>query len=289
MTAPSVPAQPAPERTMQVRRLRFTHPKGSLRRHYVDDDLVMSHVVAVLSATFPKGEDFFVRSVRHYSGRITDPELKRQVKAFIGQEVVHGREHESLNAALREMGYPTHWVDAFVKRSMGLSTRFMPPRVALGHTAALEHYTAALAECLLTDPRAQALLGDTEVRNVLLWHALEEAEHKAVAFDVYRAVGGAERMRRRTMIEASVGLFVVTGVFTLLSLLRDPAFYNPRRLLASLRALRRSPFLDPKVRARVRAYQRPGFHPDDFDATDTLDRWRAELFGPEGALRDRLT
>ncbi len=291
MTAPEQPVPPVPPvpaRMMQVRRLRFAYPQGSLRRHYVEGDLIMSHVVAVLSATFPPGEDFFIRSVRHYSGRVTDPELKRQVKAFIGQEVVHGREHDTLNRALRAMGYPTHWVDAFVRRSTRLSTRFMPARVALGHTAALEHYTATLAECLLTDPRARALLGETEVRNVLLWHALEESEHKSVAFDVYRAVGGSERMRRRTMIEATVGLLGVTIVFTILSMLKDPATYNPRRLLASLRALRRSPFLDEKVRARIRDYQRPGFHPDDFDATEALSRWRAELFGPDGALLERL-
>ncbi|TDC85108.1 metal-dependent hydrolase [Actinomadura sp. 7K507] len=273
---------------MMVRRLRFAYPKGAMRRHYADDDLILSHIVAVLSATFPKGEDFFIRSVRACSGRVTDPELKRQVKAFIGQEVVHGREHDTLNGQLRSMGYPTHWVDAFVKRSTRLGLRLMPPRAALGHTAALEHYTATLAECLLTDPRAQALLGDNEVRNVLLWHALEESEHKSVAFDVYRAAGGSERLRRRTMIEASAGLLGVTIVFTILSMLADPATYNPRRLAGSLRALRRSPFLDAKVRARIRAYQRPGFHPDDFDATDILARWRDELFGPDGALLDRL-
>ncbi|WP_262401682.1 metal-dependent hydrolase [Actinomadura sp. CNU-125] len=268
--------------------MRFAYPKGGLRRHYADGDLILSHVVAVLSATFPKGEDFFVRSVRVCSGQITDPELKRQVKTFIGQEVVHGREHDTLNAQLRSMGYPTHWVDAFVKRSTRLGLRLMPPRASLGHTAALEHYTATLAECLLTDPRAQALLGDTEVRNVLLWHALEESEHKSVAFDVYRAVGGSERLRRRTMIEASAGLLGVTIIFTILSMLADPATYNPRRLAASLRALRHSPFLDEKVRARIRAYQRPGFHPDDFDATEILARWRTEFFGPDGALLDRL-
>ncbi|WP_030174193.1 metal-dependent hydrolase [Spirillospora albida] len=277
-----------PERSVKVRRVRFSYPKGSLRRHYVDGDLIMSHVVAVLSAMFPKGEEFFIRSVHHYSGRITDPELKKQVKGFIGQEVVHGREHETLNATLRAMGYPTHRVDAFVKRSLALGDRLMPGRARLGHTAALEHYTATLAECLLTDPRAQALLGDTEVRNVLLWHALEESEHKAVAFDVYRAVGGTERMRRRTMVEASFGLLGLTIVATILSMLADPATYNPRRLAASVRALRRSPFLSRELRARIRDYQREGFHPDDYDATELLARWRAELFGPDGTLNDRL-
>ncbi|GAA3225576.1 metal-dependent hydrolase [Actinocorallia longicatena] len=281
--------QPVPERTVRVRRVRFAYPRGSLRRHYVGGDLVMSHIVAVLSATFPPGEDFFIRSVRHYSDRITDPELKKQIKAFIGQEVVHGREHDVLNRTLREMGYPTHRVDRFVERALAFGDRIMPPRVRLGQTAAFEHWTATLAECVLSDPRARELLGDTEVRRVLLWHALEESEHKAVAFDVYRAVGGSERMRRRTMVEASFGLLAVVVIGTFLSLLGDRAAYDPRRLFRSLAALRRNPFLDPAVRARLRAYNRPGFHPDDFDATELLERWRAELFGPDGSLTGRLS
>ena len=84
------------QHAIQTRRVAFDHPRGSLRRHYVDGDLVMSHLVALLSATFPPGEDFFVRSVRHYRDRVTDPDLAARVRGFIGQEVVHGREHDHL-------------------------------------------------------------------------------------------------------------------------------------------------------------------------------------------------
>ena len=107
-----------PHRDVRTRRIRFAYPQGSLDKHYVDGDLVMSHVVAVLSATFPPGEDFFVRSVRHFSDEITDPELKRQVAGFIGQEVTHGREHRALNRRLQEMGYPTRRVARYVKWSL---------------------------------------------------------------------------------------------------------------------------------------------------------------------------
>lgn len=58
-----------PHRDVRTRRIRFSYPEGSLDRHYVQGDLVMSHVVSVLSAIFPPGEDFFVRSVRHYADR----------------------------------------------------------------------------------------------------------------------------------------------------------------------------------------------------------------------------
>ena len=103
---------------VRARRIRFAYPTGSLQRHFVDGDLVMSHVVAHLSAVFPEGEEFFVRSVRHYADQITDPELKSQVQGFIGQEITHGREHRALNERLHQMGYPTRRVDRMVHRNL---------------------------------------------------------------------------------------------------------------------------------------------------------------------------
>ena len=282
-------AMGVPHRDVHTRRIRFAYPEGALRKHYVDGDLVMSHVVAVLSATFPPGEDFFVRSVRNFSDQITDPELKQQVAGFIGQEVTHGREHRELNLRLQEMGYPTHRISRYVKWSLLDAEKRLPPKLRLAYTAALEHYTATIAEALLRKPAAQALLGETEVRSILLWHALEESEHKAVAFDAYRAVGGTERMRRWGFRIMSVGLLGLVVVATLLSmLLTDRSTYNPVRLFRSFARLRHSPFLERDVIQHLRAYTREGFHPDDIDASDLLDRWRGELFGPEGRLADHL-
>ena len=279
---------PIPKREVRTRRIRFQYPSGSLDRHYVQGDLVMSHVIAVLSAMFPEGENFFVRSVRRYADSVTDPELKEQVAGFIGQETTHGREHRALNERLHDMGYPTRRVDRMVKFGLGMYERRLPGLTCLAITAALEHYTAALAETLLTDERAQALLGETEVRSMLLWHALEESEHKAVAFDVYRAAGGSEQRRIWTMRWMTVSF--LTGVLghTLASLAGDRAAWNPVRLGRSLAALRHSPFLTPAVLRRIRAYNRRGFHPDDNDNTELLTRWTAELFGAEGQLADHL-
>jgi predicted metal-dependent hydrolase len=158
--------------------------------------LVTSHFTAALSGLFPDGEDFFVRSVRHYRDQITDPVLKRQVAGFIGQEAVHGREHRLLNRRFAELGYPTRRFERIAKWGLGTRERIMPPIANLALTAVLEHFTATLAELLLSDEETRRLMGDEAVRNVFLWHALEESEHKAVAFDAYRAVGGTERMRR---------------------------------------------------------------------------------------------
>jgi len=276
------------DRPLPVRRIRFRYPAGSLHQHYVEDDLIMSHVVAVLSATFPPGEDFFVRSVRHYSERITDPVLKEQVRGFIGQEVTHGREHRELNRRLQEMGYPTHRVSRFVKAVLADATKRVPAKLCLSYTAALEHYTATLAECLLSKPEAQELLGDTEVRNILLWHALEETEHKAVAFDVFRAVGGSEFVRRLGFVIQSVGLIGLVIVATVLSMLGDRALYHPLRLVRSILRLRHSPFLEPDVARSLGDYLKRGFHPSDHDNEELLRTWTVELFGPEGSLADHL-
>jgi hypothetical protein len=275
-----------PKRTIKTRRVKFD--SSGMRRHYAGGDLVMSHIVAILSAMFPEGEDFFVRSVRHYSDQITDPELKAQVAGFIGQETMHGREHRALNDQLNEMGYPTHAVDRRVKRDLARAHKKMPPKMQLAITAALEHYTATLAEVLMESEKAREILGDSEVRNVLLWHALEESEHKSVAFDVYRYVGGTEKMRIRVMRMMTFSFLFGSTIETIFSMLRDRATYNPKVLIKSLLALRHSPWLSKDVRQRIAAYNKVGFHPDDNDNSALLAYWTQELFGTEGQLVGNL-
>ncbi len=286
MTAPTT----AP-RTIPVRRISFHHPDAAAwrNRHFVGGDFAMSHIVAVLSSLFPEGEEFFVRSVRRYRDRITEPELKRQVSAFIGQEAIHGREHRELNRRLSELGYPTMGVDRFTKRLLALLNRVLPGTHQLAITAALEHYTATLAETLLGDDQARGLFSDDEVRELLLWHAIEESEHKSVAFDVYQQVSGSTLWRRVLMAEVTVGFLVVAGIGAAFSMLRDPwARHHPLRALRSVAALRRNPWVSTSVRRMLRDYYRADFHPDDHDSTALLERWRTELFGDDGRLNDRL-
>src|SRR5207244_6836667 len=104
------------DRTVPTRRISFEDSLQDLPRHFADDgDLVLSHLAAALSAVFPDGEDFFVRSVRHFRDGVADPALKRQVAGFIGQEAMHGREHRVLNDRLDGLGYPTKRVERIGK------------------------------------------------------------------------------------------------------------------------------------------------------------------------------
>jgi len=275
-TAPT--RMPTRTRTVRPRKVSFTYPAGRRRQYFVNDQMVLSHLVAVLSAMFPEGEDFFIRSVRNFRDHVTDEELNSQIRGFIGQELTHGREHRVLNERLQDMGYPTKRVDRHIRQLLALVDRVVPDQMSLAATAALEHYTATLAETLLTDPAAQALVGPSEVRPMLLWHALEESEHKAVAFDVYKAAGGTEWLRILTMEIASAIFWTEVVVQTARSLARDPSAYRPLRLVRSLNDLRKSPFFAPAIWRRYNTYNRIGFHPDDWDASDVIERWTAELF-----------
>lgn len=278
-------ATTAPQRKVPTRRVSFDEQLRDLPRHFAaDGDLIASHLVAALSAVFPDGEDFFVRSVRNVRDRVTDPELKRQVAGFIGQEAMHGREHRALNDRLAELGYPTKRIERFTRRALALRERLLPDMSNLATTAALEHFTATFAEVLLTSEETREICGHDGVRDLLLWHALEESEHKAVAFDVYRAVGGSERMRVITMNVITVGFLGSLAVEVALSLAKDRATYRRGALRASWRRVRRSPLFSRETWRRLRAYNRPDFHPDDRDTTALVRQWRDELFGDAGRL-----
>lgn len=260
-----------------------------LPKHFAaDGDLILSHLAASLSAVFPDGEDFFVRSVRHFRDQISNPELKRQVSGFIGQEAMHGREHRMFNERLAELGYPTKQVERITKKALALRERLVSPKSNLAVTAALEHFTATLAELVLSDEEVRGLFGHDGVRNLFLWHALEESEHKAVAFDVYKAVGGSERMRVLTMKVIRTGFVIGMTVQIAVSLLLDRATYRRGVLRRSLRNFRRSPLIRRELWDQLREYDRRGFHPDDRDTDALVAEWRDRLFGEQGTLNDKL-
>jgi len=274
----------------KTRRIRFHFgDDGKAHKYFVEDDIVYSHFVAGLSGGFPPGEEGFIRSVRKFSDQITDPVLKKRVAGFIGQESVHGQEHRRVNEKLVEMGYPIAWWDS--KKQVERLIRFenmLPPRAHLAFTAMAEHMTAILAERTLGSEEVQAIPGDPEVWHLLNWHALEELEHKSVAFDVYRAVGGTEPMRIGLMLVAMTIVPPLTLGILAGSLLSDPvARRQPRRLLREARGLFGGP-LFKGILSDVRQYLRPGFHPDDINTGELLDRWQQELFGSRGILVDHL-
>jgi predicted metal-dependent hydrolase len=285
-TAPAAQTS-TPGWTVPTRRISFAPRLDDLPKHFArDGNLILSHLAASISTIFPDGEEFFVEAVRHFRDGVTDAELKRQVAGFIGQESVHEREHRALNDRLAALGYPTRAFEWVVRHGMRLQTWMRKPEARLAHTAAAEHVTSTVAMQFLS-PEAEGLFGD-DVGAVCLWHCLEELEHKAVAFDVYRAIGGTEKQRVRSARDARWSSVVTAGVFVTIGLLGDRETYRRGRLRRDWRQFKASPLMRREVWEQLKAYDRPGFHPNDRDTTELVATWRARLFSDTGALTPLL-
>lgn len=240
---------------------------------------------------FPAGERFFVRSVRHYMDRIEDPQLRAQVRGFFGQEGRHAQAHERFFDVLREQGYPVDDILArYEKLAFDGLEKVMPAAVSLSVTVALEHFTAILAEDALAHDGLA--LTHPAVRQLLEWHAVEELEHKAVAFDVLAAVHPSYALRMIGLLIAAGGLsaFWIKMTRELLAhdglTLRDAAA-ELRRLREKAEAagntqLQKSIFARVFVRG-IREYIRPGFHPHDKDHAAIIAEALRRLEG-EGVL-----
>jgi predicted metal-dependent hydrolase len=136
---------------IQPRRMDFVFDPD-IPVYWFAGDQFKSILLTSLSCTFPEGERFFVRSVRHYQKNITNPLLKEEVKGFIGQEAHHGNEHEHFNAVMQEKGLPTKMVEEFVLNGLKMQGKYLSPERQLAKTCALEHFTAMLAETILEYP-----------------------------------------------------------------------------------------------------------------------------------------
>lgn len=241
----------------------------------------VAHFLNTLSIVFPVGERYFIESVRHYrdNGTITDPQLLKEVRAFIGQEAMHGREHEDYNAAYAAAGANAKGLEAGVLRLLNTLQARLPKSFSLASTIALEHYTAILANALLEHPE---LIEGAEPHFKALWnwHALEETEHKSVAFDVwqtimYRRDPHAYLVRVSSLLIAS-GLFWVAAFSVYAVVLKQEGVLfkaSGWRVLTHYTVGRVG--LLRKVVKPWFAYFRPGFHPWDHDNRHFLERLEA--------------
>jgi hypothetical protein len=225
-----------------------------------------------LSLFFPPGERFFIDSVRAFRDHIDDPELLARVRAFCGQEGVHSREHERYNAALEVRGLPARELEqAVVARLQDMTSR-TDRRWQLAVTCALEHLTAIMADVALRDP--EQLAGAAPVMAALWrWHAVEETEHKSVAFDVYQATGGGYRVRVTALALATLG-FWLNAIGHQRRLMAADGCLDDWREHASLAwFLFGRPGGLRKIARPWLAYFRPGFHPDDHDSRELVEAW----------------
>ncbi|HMV36533.1 MAG TPA: metal-dependent hydrolase [Turneriella sp.] len=222
-----------------------------------------------MSLVFPEGERFFIRSVKQFASQIDDAALGQDIKDFIGQEAQHGKVHETFNKAVLGHDYDIEPFLKWYKSTMfdfveQKATEILGPKLALSITAAAEHFTATWAAHGLSSGYLEEHITNQNMLDFMQWHAVEEIEHKHVAFDVLQQIDDSYALRAAGMLFCAALLpFVISVAFV--SLVRQAkntdifAFFRDA-LSEGANGGIASSFLPAIVE-----YLKPGFHPSDHD------------------------
>ena len=229
----------------------------------------VSQLLNALSIVFPEGEKFFIESARHFKDQLKNPQLLEDLQGFIGQEAMHGREHRVYNRMLQEAGLPAERIEEFSLNRLKMAHKIFSPAMQLSMTIALEHLTAIMAAHMLRTP---GVLAGSEPNYTRLWrwHALEETEHKAVAFDVWKTVMpntlGSYLKRCWGLIQTSWFFWLFTAIFHWkMSKAARPRESHVRGYLRLFGFLFVKPAAWLALAPAWFAYFKPGFHPWQHD------------------------
>jgi predicted metal-dependent hydrolase len=274
MTAKSTPA----DVNVPPRDIRFD-VDAVKSGHWLGGDPVGTAVFNALSLTFPDGERLFIDAVRHYRDKVSG-KLADDVRGFIAQEAIHSREHHHLNQLIDSTRYPVAAIEASVKERTAFARSRGPIRMLMA-TIALEHFTAMMADA---HARHRDLFDNTDphIERMWRWHAMEETEHKAVAYDVFMHVTRhwppMTRYLRRTITMALISYFFTRNITNYAASLLEADGYSRKDAVKAVKHyVWRTPGLFTRNLKTYFAWYRPNFHPWDEDNRTLVAAWKAEF------------
>ncbi|MBV8665881.1 MAG: metal-dependent hydrolase [Burkholderiaceae bacterium] len=179
---------------LAVRRL-LIDLEQPIARHWHSGDAFCTAFYNALSMSFPVGEQFFIDSLRTGIKSLPESEQAKYastVQGFIGQEATHRRIHDLFNRHLTQQGLVNNWAVRGARNAQRAQTMDIAVQVAI--TAAIEHFTAIMADWVLRHPHSFAG-AEPRLQTMWQWHASEESEHRSTAFNLYLVLGGSHKLR----------------------------------------------------------------------------------------------
>lgn len=258
--------------------LDFQLRSDDIPKYWFGGDAFKSRFFDAMSLLFPDGERFFIQCVRDFSDQIKDPELQADVRNFMFQEAQHGRVHTEFNNRVARQGIDVPEIERRQLEVLGWYRRKTPRKYTLAYTAAAEHMTAMMAHFFLDNPQDFAA-ADPRIRAIYFWHAIEEIEHKAVAFDVMQKVAGVGYgMRCLAMLNLSLA-FPFHVMMIMRYMLKVDGFTRGQRLKLWAKGLwwmygPRGVYA--KMLGHYVSYYRPGYHPWKKGETRAFQQWRTQ-------------
>lgn len=263
--------------TITVRKnLDFGLDGDDIPKYWAAGNPFKTRLVDAVQATFPDGERYFIASVRAFRDAIQDPELMAEVKDFMLQEGQHGMVHSQYNERLKRQGID---IEAFTRHTKTIADRRLErlsPEYNVALTAALEHFTAMMADLFFAEKSVLAG-ADERVRGMLAWHAVEEMEHKAVAFDVMKKVAKVGYLRRTAAMTHATVAFSLYSLIAPWHMLRMDGFSFAQRLNLYAKGLpwlfhpRKGIFM--RLLPMIAHYYRQDFHPSDIPNVHNYNDW----------------
>ena len=278
-----MPQSNSPENLEFGPRRRSFDIDTALASDWHDDSAFVTAWFNAMSLLFPLGEKFFIDTVVHYEDRVTDPRLREEIAAFRAQESTHRVQHQKYNEKLCELrGYDLDRFEKNERARMEWAYRELSARRRLAGTVANEHLTAIMANDMLA--HGDVLDGaDPAIAALWRWHGIEETEHKAVAFDVFLAVGGTVRERRQALVMNTFFFFKDTMRNLCIMLQASGKLWSIREWATGFKFL----FIKPGVLRRVffawLAFFRADFHPWQQDNRQLISDWEREQTAPPTA------
>lgn len=240
-------------------------------KYWANNNPYLTSLLAAFSVGFPSGERFFIDSVRHYQSQINDPILKDEIKGFIGQEAQHTKEHITFNNFLEKHGYPANKHAESAKRLITRLQKKSSPARNLARTVALEHFTAIICSSILENSE---LLESTHplVAKLWAWHAIEEVEHRTVAFDVYKKTVNNEAIRLIEMILVTIGFISNISIRSTRMHIAAGGKLDIKQFANALNTLWGSPGVFRKVIPQYFSYYKKDFHPSQHENSMFLEK-----------------
>lgn len=150
-----------------------------------------SYMVNGASLAMPYLEPYLIRTMRKALPNFKSARLIDDIKKYIGQEAQHYQQHRKFNDVLKENGYEElAAIEEEMAKDFELFDRQRSPKFNLAYAAGFESMALALGHWLINNREYLFSGSDTRVASLILWHFVEEIEHKCAAFDAYEELYG---------------------------------------------------------------------------------------------------
>ncbi len=260
------------------------NPYGFIRReheshHWHGGSAFRTQYFNALSMCFPELERRMIQSVRTAMATLGDHPQARHLKGptqeFIAQEASHIQIHSRLNAHRVNPNWPV-LVDLLPKGHIAKRSWLSN----LARTCALEHLTTLLSVYMFRQPTLFNPVTPT-LRDIWLWHAAEEIDHRCLALDIYRVAGGGYLRRIAYFFLIVVAANTTILAQTLTNLAHDGQLLKPRTWRDACVLFWGREGLAWFFARHLPTYLRRDFSPKDHhrEACDTALRWLQDYRG----------